>query len=133
MEHNTCRENLSAYLDGELDLQDGLELEAWLGKHPEALQHLEALRSPGTALRAMLPEGDIPPGWTLRAYQIGAPMPTLGRAERGHPWALQALMRHSAQAWVHGHGAGFARKAVARRRLKLNRGAGKSNGPGSIP
>lgn len=114
-------EAFSAYLDGELDLQDRLALEAWLGNHPEERQRLEAFMALGTSLRTVFPPGEIPTGWTLRAYQIGAPMPPLGRPVQGHPWALQAMLRHSAQAWVRGHGVGSNRTVVGRHKIMLKR------------
>ncbi len=60
MEHNTCRENLSAYLDGELPAEEKLSLESHLALCPSCNRQLEELKLVSVILKkhAMKP---VPP------------------------------------------------------------------------
>jgi anti-sigma factor RsiW len=103
---------LSCYLDGELDLALRLDLEGWLGTHPEGQGRLGPLRAAATALAGLRAQTPVPSGWTLRAYQIGLPI--------GQP-ALQRMMvlglgQAMARPRVLGHGPGPRR---VRRRWRL--------------
>ncbi len=64
---------LSCYLDGELDLATGLELEAWLRTNPEGRRRLQTLQGMAAALGDLRVQAQAPAGWMVRAYRIGLP------------------------------------------------------------
>ncbi len=51
MEHNTCRENLSAFLDGELPREEKLSLESHLAACPDCRRELEELKRVSAVFR----------------------------------------------------------------------------------
>jgi len=99
---------LSGYLDGELDLDARMGLEAWLLASPDGRDRLARLRASVDALGALRPRTEVPPGWTVRAYKIGVPA-SLSAPRR---MACLGLGQALARPRVSGHRAG------ARRRLR---------------
>ena len=107
---------LSGYLDGELDLDARLDLEAWLLASPEGRDRLACLRAAVDALGGLRPRTEVPPGWTVRAYRIGVPA-TLSAPRR---MACLGLGQALARPRVSGHRAGARRRLRSWRvRLKL--------------
>lgn len=96
MEHNICRENLSAYLDGELPGGERLALEAHLAACPECARELAELKRNSDIFKrhAMEP---VPPA--LKGAVFGA-----GRVEEKSPafrwWPAAALTAAAAAAVV---------------------------------
>lgn len=72
MEHEECRENLSAYLDGELPPQGRLAVEAHLAGCPACAAELAGLRGVSAAFKAGA-ERPLPPG--LKAAVLEAARP----------------------------------------------------------
>ncbi|MEO4030420.1 anti-sigma factor [Chromobacterium vaccinii] len=79
-------ETLQAYLDGELPPQQAAELEAWLEKHPDAVQRLDQWRGQDDALRELwaLPEREPMPSRLLAAARAPA-------RRASPPWLSQAM------------------------------------------
>jgi anti-sigma factor RsiW len=105
---------LSCYLDGEMDLADRLELEAWLGSHGAGRGRLDQLRELTTSLGLLGQCPEVPPGWTVRAYRIGLP---------GSQTPLQRMMYlHLGRAMARPRALGHGRrrwKALLRRTVRV--------------
>lgn len=91
MEHNICRENLSAYYDGELPPQERAALEAHLAACPECRAELAQL---GTVSKMVKTHGLEPVPPALKEAVLGEPRP----ARR--PWLKPVLALSTAAAGV---------------------------------
>jgi anti-sigma factor RsiW len=84
------REDLVAYLDGELDEKAAQELEARLSRDPQARAELETLRRTWDILD-FLPQPEPSPTFTHRTLErVSARRPAAGSASirRWRPWAV---------------------------------------------
>jgi len=90
MEHNLCRENLSAYLDGELPSAERAELEAHLAGCPECSAVLGQLRDVSKLVKTHGLE-PVPP--SLKGEVLAGPRPS-------YPWLKPVLALSTAAAGV---------------------------------
>ena len=90
MEHNTCRENLSAYLDGELTPKERLEVETHLAGCPDCRAGLAGLKAVSGLVKAQAME-PVPPA-LKRAV--------LGKKSASFGWLKPALALSAAAAVV---------------------------------
>lgn len=91
MEHNICRENLSAYYDGELPPQERAALEAHLAGCPECRAELAQL---GAVSKMVKTHGLEPVPTALKEAVLGAPRPA------PRPWLKPVLALSTAAAGV---------------------------------
>ncbi|HCC48014.1 MAG TPA: hypothetical protein DEQ38_07875 [Elusimicrobia bacterium] len=91
MEHNLCRENLSAYYDGELPPQERAALEAHLANCPECRAELAQL---GAVSKMVKTHGLEPVPPALKEAVLGAPRPA------PRPWLKPVLALSTAAAGV---------------------------------
>ena len=79
------REDLVAYLDGELDAKEAREVEAKLNLNPQARKEAEALKKTWEFLD-YLPRPQPSPEFTQRTLEKLAPQPTMQVRRQGRPW-----------------------------------------------
>ena len=91
MDHNTCRDNLSAYLDGELPQQEKALLEAHLADCPDCRAVLGQL---GTVSGIFKKHAMEPVPLSLRKEALG------GREKSAYPWLKPALALSTVAAGV---------------------------------
>lgn len=89
MEHNTCRENLSAYLDGELQAREKAQLEAHLADCPDCRAVLGQLGAVSGIIKKHIME-PVPPA--LKGAALG------GREKASYPWFKPVLALSTAAA-----------------------------------